>query len=56
MSFTEFITKCRDSKVYFRGLVVRAIEDACILLMLCVGIWAVCACVGWVFRLLGVAA
>lgn len=54
MSLSNYITKCRESKAYFRGLVVRAIEDCCILLMLGVGIWAICAVVGGVFRLLGV--
>ena len=55
MSLSDFIRNCRESKAYFRGLIVRAIEDACILLMLGVGIWLVCTVVGGVFRLLGVA-
>jgi len=54
MSLIQFITKCRESKQYFRGLVVRAIEDACILLMLGVAVWAVCTVAGWIFRALGV--
>ena len=43
------------TKVQFRRLVVRAIEDACFLLFLTVCIWLVCHCVGWVFALFGVA-
>jgi len=54
MSLQYFIKHCRESKAYFRGLVVRAIEDACILLMLGVAVWAVCTVVGWIFRALGV--
>jgi len=53
MSLTQFIKRAVRSQ-YFRGLVVRAVEDACILLMLGVGIWLVCTVVGGVFRLLGV--
>lgn len=55
MSLTHFITKCRDSKAYFRGLVVRAIEDAIILFLGGVAIWAVCWVFTGIFRLLGVA-
>lgn len=54
MSLTNFITKCRASKAYFRALVVRAIEDACVLLMLGVAVAVVCVIVGGLFRLLGV--
>lgn len=42
------------SKVYFRRLVVRAIEDACVLLMMGVGIAAVCHGVSFVFTLLNI--
>lgn len=55
MSLSNFITKCRDSKAYFRGLVVRAIEDAIILFIGGVAIWAICVIVGGIFRALGVA-
>ena len=54
MSLSQFIKRAARSQ-YVRQLVVRAIEDACILLMLGVGIWLVCPVVGGVFRLLGVA-
>ena len=43
------------TKVQFRRLVVRAIEDACLLLFMTVCIWLVCTGVGLVFNLLGVA-
>ena len=43
------------TKVQFRRLVVRAIEDACFMLFLFVCIWLVCTGVGFVFNLLGVA-
>ena len=55
MSLSNFITKCRASKAYFRGLVVRAIEDAIILFLGGVAIWAICWLVGGIFRALGVA-
>lgn len=54
MSLTKYIkgmVRCQ----YFRRLVVRAIEDAIILLMMVVGIWLICTVVGGVFRLMGVA-
>ena len=54
MSLSNFITKCRNSKAYFRGLVVRAIEDGIILFLGGVAIWALCWLVGGIFRLLGV--
>ena len=54
MSLSDFIRNCRESKAYFRGLIVRAIEDAVMLFIIGVGIWAVCAVVGYVFKLLGV--
>ena len=55
MLLSDFITKCAKNKTYFRGLVVRAIEDAIMLLIGVIGIWLVCTVVGGVFRLLGVA-
>ena len=55
MSLSNFITKCRNSKAYFRGLIVRAIEDAVVLLIGCVAIWAICWLVTGIFRALGVA-
>lgn len=54
MPLSQFITKCRKSKVYFRGLVVRAIEDACIVLMLGVGVWLTCTALGAALKWLGV--
>ena len=54
MSLTQFIRRATKSQ-YFRSLIVRAIEDAIVLLVLCIGIWLVCTVVGGVFRLLGVA-
>ena len=44
-----------NNKVYWRRLVVRAIEDACILLMMGVGIWAICSIAESILILLGVA-
>ena len=55
MPLTNFITKCRESKAYFRGLVVRAIEDAVILFMLGVGIAAACVLLSAAVKWLGVA-
>jgi len=54
MSLTQFIRRAAKSQ-YFRSLIVRAIEDAIVLLVLCIGIWLTCTVVGGVFRLLGVA-
>ena len=54
MLLTDFITKCRDSKAYFRGLVVRAIEDGIILFLGGVAIWALCWVITGIFRVLGV--
>jgi hypothetical protein len=54
MSLTQFIKRAAKSQ-YFRQLVIRAIEDAVILLMLGIGIAVVCTVVGGVFRILGVA-
>jgi len=53
MSLSQFIRRAAKSQ-YFRQLVVRAIEDAVVLLMLGIGIWLVCTVVGGIFRLLGV--
>jgi len=53
MSLSKFIKNAAKSQ-YFRALIVRAIEDAVILFMLCIGIAVVCTVVGGVFRLLGV--
>ena len=53
MSLTQFIRRAAKSQ-YFRALVVRAIEDACILMMLGVGIWTVCAVAGAALKWLGV--
>lgn len=55
MPLTHIITKCRESKAYFRGLVVRAIEDAIILFILGTGIAVICIIFGTVFKWLGVA-
>ena len=54
MSLSNFITKCRDSKAYFRVLIVRAIEDAIILFIGGVAIWALCWVITGIFRVLGV--
>ena len=42
------------TKRQWRDLCVRAIEDAVMLFIIGVGIWAVCAVVGCIFRLMGV--
>ena len=55
MSLSQFTTKCRESKSYFRGLVVRAIEDAIILFIGGVAIWSLCWVVSGVLKMLGVA-
>ena len=55
MLLTDFITKCRESKPYFRGLVVRAIEDGIILFLGGVAIWAICWLVSGILKGLGVA-
>lgn len=54
MSLSQFIKNAAKSQ-YFRRLVIRAIEDAIILLMIVIGLWLVCTVVGGIFRLLGVA-
>ena len=43
------------TKVQFRRLVVRAIEDGIVALCGVIGIWFVCTIVGNLFALLGVA-
>lgn len=43
------------NRAYFRGLIVRAIEDALVLLLLGAAIWSVCHVVGGIFAALGVA-
>lgn len=53
MSLSNFIKNAAKSQ-YVRALIVRAIEDAVILLTLVIGIWLVCTVVGGIFRLLGV--
>ena len=54
MLLSDFITKCRNSKAYFRGLVVRAIEDAIILFLGGAAIWSLCWVVGHAFNIMGV--
>ena len=54
MSLTNIITKCRESKSYFRKLIIRAIEDACVLLAIIVLIWALCAFASTVLGSMGV--
>jgi len=55
MSLLNVITKCRASKAYFRGLVVRAIEDAIILFLGGAAIWSLCWVITGIFKALGVA-
>ena len=54
MSISQFITKCRTCKAYWRGLIVRAVEDAIILFIIGVVIWSVCWFASGIFHLLGV--
>ncbi len=42
------------NKRYWRGLVVRAIEDALVVLLLCIAIRMICTIFGGVFDALGV--
>ena len=42
------------SKVYFRRLVVRAIEDAIVLLCMGIGVALVCCAVSQLFKLLNI--
>ena len=55
MSLTNFITECKESKDYFRRLVVRAIEDAILIMGICIGIAGVCAICSLALRWMGVA-
>jgi hypothetical protein len=50
----KFLAPWSDKK-YWRGLIVRAIEDACFMLFLGVMIWLVCTLAGSILRALGVA-
>lgn len=54
MPLIQLITNSLKSKVYFRRLVVRAIEDACFVVFLVASIWLICTFVGGVFSILGV--
>lgn len=54
MSLSNLITKCRESKAYFRRLVVRAIEDGIILFGICVAIAVVCYVCGSLLTMMGV--
>ena len=42
-------------KAYYRGLIVRAIEDAVVWIVMSAAIWTICHLVGGIFQLLGVA-
>lgn len=53
MSLTQFIKRAAKSQ-YFRRLVVRAIEDAIILFLGGVAIWAICWVITGIFKVLGV--
>lgn len=53
MSLTQFIKRAAKSQ-YFRWLVVRAIEDAIILFLGGVAIWAICWVITGIFKVLGV--
>jgi hypothetical protein len=54
MSLVHIITYCRESKAYFRRLVIRAIEDFIILTILGLGVAAVCVILGAILRWMGV--
>lgn len=54
MSLSNFIKRAAKSQ-YVRQLVVRAIEDAIILVLGGAAIWVICTVVGGIFRALGVA-
>ena len=43
-------------KAYWRGLIVRAIEDAAVLLIMIAGIWMICTVSSGILTLLGVGA
>ena len=53
MSFSNFIRRLTKSQ-YFRKLVVRAIEDAILLMMIVLAIALVCFVCGTLLRLMGV--
>lgn len=42
-------------KAYYRGLVVRAIEDGVVWFIMFAACWSICHLVGGIFQLLGVA-
>lgn len=44
-----------SDRKYWRGLVVRAVEDFIVLFLGGTAVWAVCWLVGGIFKLLGVA-
>ena len=41
-------------KAYYRGLIVRAIEDAVVWIVMSAAIWTICHLVGGILRALGV--
>lgn len=53
MSLTNFIRNTTKSQ-YFRRLVVRAIEDAIVLFLIFLAVWAVCAFASAVLGSMGV--
>lgn len=53
MLLNNVIKNLRKSQ-YFRAIVVRAIEDAIIVFLICVAIWAVCIVARTAFDALGV--
>ena len=55
MSLSQFITKCRECKSYYRGLIVRAVEDFIILFIMGVAVWSLAWVIGGVLKLMGVA-
>jgi len=42
------------TKVQFRRLAVRAVEDACLIMFILFCVWAVCSGIGILLKLLGV--
>ena len=55
MSLIQFITKIKGCKSYYRGLIVRAIEDFIILFLMGVTVWSLAWVIGGVLKLMGVA-
>lgn len=53
MPLSQFIRRAAKSQ-YFRALVVRAIEDAIVLFLMGVGIWAICWLAGEILQKMGV--